>query len=323
MVRNESDLTAEQVCDKLGVTPKRFGALLKIPCYNTTSHSNGDTNPSLTIYDYNRGYFCFSCSESGSHSWLFKKFGIDDGRYVQHERQNKKVTARPVQQAPEKDYKTYPLEEIFEQLEGLTPDESQVLEAKGFPWQRWESVGWRHHAGQIAGWPQGIFIPYYVDGKLVSARLRNLTGQPRFLGLPGGASFAFQLDKMTSDRVYVCEGETDCLTLNFLGFPAVGVPGSTNNPGIKQIVDKAATTGARLIVVPDNDEAGQKFLDRIRAAAFDKFVAVDVFVVPGYKDVNEWYCAVGQEAFEAAIYAHQGDDIFTEPPVNLTQETLL
>lgn len=318
-----SDYTADQVIQKLGVESKRFGVLQKIQCYNTVFHTNGDASPSLTVYDYDKGYYCYACGESGSHSWLFKKFNVEDERFKYNGRKNYSVQPeRQAAEAPKKSFKTYPLGEIQKGLEPLTPEEASALQDKGFSWERWEAAGWRHHSGQIEGWPQGIFIPYMMDGEIVSARLRNLNGNPRFLGLKDGETRAFMLDNLKEPICYVTEGETDCMTLNFCGLPAVGVPGSQHLGPMKEIIEGAAENGTRLIVIPDNDKAGDAMLAKFRGLAFDHFVAVDVFEVPGYKDVNEWFCSVGQEAFESTL-RHETHTVTAAPPPKLSQEELL
>lgn len=326
MNKAESTLTGEDVAHQIGQEFKRHGGYVVTQCYNTGAHSQGDRKPSLTIYDGNKGYYCYACGESGSHSWLLKQFGIEDKNYVSNRQTSQRVFQRreaPAKTpAPKKNYTTYPLADIYPKLATLPPDAATILEAKGFPWQTWENVaGFRWHSGEIAGWANGVFIPYYVDGELVGGRLRNIADGPRFMGLPGGESFAYNIDALQKPKAYVCEGETDTLTLHFLGFPAVGAPGSTNQEAIRKIVSTAARTGCKLVVVPDADEAGEKFLERIRIECFRERVAVDVMRLPGYKDVNEWFCAVGEEAFTAGILKHGDSDIFAElPPTYIQME---
>lgn len=323
-VRQSSPYTAEQVIDKLGVDFKKFGALYRIQCYNSTFHNNGDATPSLTIYDYDRGYFCYSCSESGSHSWLLHKFGVEDEAFKKTSSYSgtyKKKQAEPPKPAA-KTYQTYDLDAIYDLLSPLPPEATEVLEAKGFGWKSWEDVaGWRWHTNQVTGWPAGIFIPYYDGETIVSARIRCLEGPARFLGLPGGETFPFQLNNLQREHAFVCEGESDTMTMVFQGFPAVGVPGSTNTNAIEKIVSRAAETGCKLTVVPDQDKAGMDFLDRMRVAAFKHRVPIDVFMLPGYKDVNEWFVSVGQEVFDNTLIKQQAEGLFAElPPIYKQKE---
>lgn len=320
-------MDAETLIGVLGVDHKRFGALLKIHCYNANFHNNGDNNPSLTVYGGTRGYYCYACGENGSNSWLMKQFGIEDPKYAKKNKTYSSGVSRPANTQPKeptkKNYKVYPLDDIYKTLAGLPPEATEVLEAKGFPWQRWENdAGWRWHENQIEGWGRGIFIPYIVDGTIATARLRMLEGNPRFKSLPEAESFPFQADNLkNNERVYVCEGETDCMTLNFLGYPAVAVPGSTLVEPIRKICEMAAANGTKLIVVPDQDKAGQEFLARVRLQAFDHGVAIDEFQIPVFKDMNEWFCAEGEENVDFALMRHANSDPFA--PLEWVPETVI
>lgn len=322
-----SNMSAEDVVNRIGQDFKRHGGYVVTQCYNTAAHSQGDRKPSLTIYDGDKGYYCYACGESGTHSWLLKQFGIEDRKYGSDFSKTQRFlpqrAQKPANPTPKKSYTIYPLDEIYPRLASLPPDATEILERKGFPWKTWENIaGWRWHNGEIQGWANGIFIPYFVDGKIVAARLRNIGDGPRFMGLPGGESFAFNIDALEKPKAYVCEGETDTLTLHFLGFPAVGVPGSTNQEAIRKIINRASQTGCKLVVIPDQDEAGAKFLERIRIEAFEHRVAIDDFVLPGFKDVNEWFCAVGEEAFTQGILRHSELDIFSDLPPHYIQTEL-
>lgn len=317
-------MTGVDVAERIGQQYKQHGGYVVTTCYNTSGHSQGDRKPSLTIYDGEKGYYCYACGESGTHSWLLRQFGIDDGsfkpRYKKYSNPTPKAAPKP---APKKDYKTYPLDEIYAKLDDLPPQATEILDRKGFDWKHWENVaGWKWHTNEIPGWPAGIFIPYFKDGTIVTARLRALEGNVRFFSLPGGESFGYLMDNLHKPRVYVTEGESDCLTMHFVGIPAVGIPGSTNAEAIRKVVEMAKSTGAKLVVVPDNDEAGAKFADRIRAEAFDQRVPCEEFTVPGFKDVNDWFVAVGQEAFERTMTNSMRDDAFAELPPKLEQGRL-
>lgn len=321
----DSQMSGEDVANKIGAEYKRHGGYVVVSCYNTASHNQGDRKPSLTIYDGNKGYYCYACGESGTHSWLLKQFGIEDRDYGSYRKTSQRVLSggekKTVSPPPPKKYTTYPIDSWYDNMDGLPPAAVKILEAKGFPAKTWEDVaGFRWHVSSVAGWPTGVFIPYYLDGKMVAARLRSIndTGA-RFLGLPGGESFPYFADNLKKEKAYVCEGESDCLTLNFLGFPAVGIPGSTNKEAIRKMIAMAAENGCKLTVIPDNDEAGSDFLNRIRQEAFNQFVAVDALQLPGYKDVNDWYVAVGQEAFSNSIINYEKRGVFVELPKKFIQ----
>ena len=199
---------------------------------------------------------------------------------------------------PVKEYKKYNLGKIWKSLPLLPEETREKLAAKGFAKEQLEeAAGWRWHTNEISGWQPGIFMPYRAGTKLVSARLRTLHGDTRFMSLPGGESWPYCYNQLSRNTVFVTEGESDCLTLNFAKIPTVGIPGSTNTEAIRKTVAAAKENGSQLIVVPDNDEAGQTFKARVMAAALEKTVKCREFIVPApFKDINEWYVAVGGDA---------------------------
>lgn len=313
MIDRESTLTAVDVATLIGQQYVKHGSYVQISCYNVAAHAQGDRKPSLTIYDYNKGYYCYTCGESGNHGWLLKQFGKDNPDYERKAYTQTRSYQKPKKSTPppNKDYTQYQLDDIYPKLAELPAEATEILERKGFGWRVWEKdAGYRWHTNEIPGWQAGIFIPYYFQGKMVAARLRCLSGNARFKGLPGGESFPYFMDKLDQDIVFVCEGESDTATLNFQGFPAVGVPGSTNTEAIRKIVARAAETGAKLVVIPDTDKAGQDFMNRMRVEAFNKRVPLDEFVLPGYKDVNEWFCSVGQEIFDNTLAKYMNEGLF-------------
>lgn len=303
-------MTAHELCDRIGQQPRREGGLLKISCYNTAGHKHGDRHPSLTVYGYadgkDRGFYCFGCGESGTNSWLLKQYGVrEDGSMPLKTQQRVEIEReKPVMELP--DSYTNRLQAIWESLPGLPDAAKKHLEAKGFEPELYEEWGWRWHTDQIKGikqpdgsvkgkWGAGIFMPYWFNGKMVTARLRTLNGDK--ISLKGNKidehpSWPYNLDAvMTHKRVFVTEGETDTLTINFVqqDIPAVGIPGATSGPAIERLIEQAASYNTQLIVIPDNDKAGENMLNRIRKLAWDYRLAVDVARLPSGKDVNEWY----------------------------------
>lgn len=312
-------MDAVEVCELIGQPYKRHGGYCITNCYNTASHSQGDRHPSLTVYDDSRGYYCYSCGESGSHSWLFKQFGIEvKGVTDQYKKGSYTPPAENVREEKPKKYKQYDLPDIYKTLGDIPNRYAQKLKDKGWGLGDFQNLaGWRNHTNEIKGWGYGVFIPYFdMDGKMVTARLRLFKDHgPRFMGLPDGESYPYMMHNLKKERVFVCEGETDTLTLMFLGIPAVGIPGSTNAEAIKKLMKEASKQNTQLIAVPDSDEAGSKFLDRLRVAAFEHFVRIETLTLPvPYKDVNDFYVGSIKEKFEEYfLKAITGDD--PQPPV--------
>jgi Toprim-like len=313
-------MTAAELCAIIGQQPRREGGVLKIHCYNPSAHKNGDAHPSMTVYGYkdgkDSGGHCFTCgAHASTNSWLLKEYGVREAHYMPTKTEQLKKIERekPLMELP--DWYTDRLMKLWESLPPLPPAAKEHLAKKGFEPELFEEMpgmpygsGWRWHTNQVKHWGPGIFMPYMFNGKMVTARLRTLKGDK--LSLKGNEgnkvdkhpSWPYNLDAvMTHKRVFVTEGETDCLTINFVqqDVPAVGIPGATSGVAIARLIEYAACYNTHLIVVPDNDEPGREFVKRIRKLAWEYRLAVDVADVPFGKDVNEWYQQTSPEQLQA------------------------
>jgi len=295
------------ICEMLGQPYKRSGGYCVTACYNVAGHKNGDRKPSMAVYGYERGYYCFSCGVSGTNSWLLKQFDARDENY------QPKVIVRPtmpvVEANPLLESSEYSdrLLALYNSLPELPQDAIEMLEAKALFHDMFDdlstlspNMAWKWHTNQVRGWGAGVFIPYVQDGKMITARLRVLNpreGSPRFLSMPGNTMHPYNMDAVTRYKtVFVTEGETDCLTAALLELPAVAIPGATSGKAIARLIARAQEYGTRLIVIPDNDDAGEAFARRMQLAGADFKVAVDIARVPFKKDLNEWYkVATGEQ----------------------------
>ena len=87
--------------------------------------------------------------------------------------------------------------------------------------------------------------------------------------------------------VYLVEGEKDVHTLNSLGFTA------TTSGNAASWRDEFADyfKGADVVLIPDNDEAGQKYAEQAARSLFGKAKSVKVLLLPGLEthgDVTDW-----------------------------------
>lgn len=323
-------MDAVDVADLIKEDYQQRGTNIFVRCYNTEAHKNGDTKPSLCIYDGDRGYHCYACGESGSHSWLFRQFNVEvPGVTDQYRKRDRAIDtpAKPERTRTPKTYKTYPLMELYSKMDELPKQTHKVLESKGFtPGDFGKTAGWRWYVPTaIKGWRKGIFIPYFdVDGKeLVGGRIRYLSGDVRFNSLPEAESFPYMWHNLKKPVVFVTEGETDCLTLMFNGIPAVGIPGSTNAEAINKLMKEAKKYNTQLILVPDQDDAGHKFLERLRLAAFEHFVPIDNIELPHpYKDVNDFWTGSDPDLFVSFFTNEMPETEIVAIP-QLTQERLI
>jgi hypothetical protein len=303
------------ICELIGQPYKRLQQYCITACYNSAAHRNGDRHPSLTVYGKGNGYYCYVCSESGTISWLLKQYGVRRDNYmpVKIERKDAKAE-KPVMTVP--DWYSDRLFALWERLPLLPAAAREAAEAKGFDAEAFEympnldpMMGWRWHTDQVKGWPEGIFMPYMFEGKMVTARLRMLNGEKRSIRHSKAdphPSWPYNFDAIMQNRsVMVCEGETDTLTLSFLGLPSVGIPGASNDVAIARLIEQAASYNTRLVIVPDNDKASEGFAKRVRLAAFEAMVACDVARVPFGKDVNEFFLQATDEQLDTFLERYE------------------
>ena len=97
-------------------------------------------------------------------------------------------------------------------------------------------------------------------------------------------------------RVYIVEGEKDADAINELGLVA-----TTSPMGSNAWRDEYAETlrGAHVVVLRDNDEAGQKYQARVARSCYGKAASVrtlDLPNLPPKGDVSDWLAAGGTKA---------------------------
>jgi hypothetical protein len=96
------------------------------------------------------------------------------------------------------------------------------------------------------------------------------------------------------DYIALTEGELDALTLQQIGIPALGVPGSENwKPYWTSVLQDFST----VYVFSDGDESGQKFAKRV-LSEYDRAVNVRM---PEGEDVNSCFVKYGEEFLKKKI----------------------
>jgi KaiC/GvpD/RAD55 family RecA-like ATPase len=101
-----------------------------------------------------------------------------------------------------------------------------------------------------------------------------------------------------ADTIYLCEGETDMVTLWHADLPALGIPGAEKWRAEWWLY---TLSFERVVLIPDNDEAGEKLARAIAETCPDPLQGrVQVLRLPdGIKDANElWQQVGGKEAPE-------------------------
>ncbi|MBV8754427.1 MAG: hypothetical protein JO328_16315 [Hyphomicrobiales bacterium] len=110
---------------------------------------------------------------------------------------------------------------------------------------------------------------------------------------------------IAEDRtIFVVEGEKDCDTLSSLGLAATCNLGGANKWRAK---DSAALRGARVVLLPDNDEAGREHVGSVGRALQGIAATVrvlDRLPMPERGDITDWIAAGGTADALAKLAEH-------------------
>jgi hypothetical protein len=133
----------------------------------------------------------------------------------------------------------------------------------------------------------GIVIPFTYDNQVVGHTTRFLDDRtPRYIqDIPHGYVFGTDLQKNTWQYTIVVEGVFDALSINGLAV----LHAEINDAQVRLI----RSLGRDVVVVPDQDEAGMKLVDR--AVELGWAVSMPVWPV-GIKDVNDAVIRLGRLA---------------------------
>lgn len=129
-----------------------------------------------------------------------------------------------------------------------------VPEDPGPEWERFRSM---------------ISIPYLtVDREVIGIRFRATPMSqdgPKYLQPSGSETSIYNMPALARNHktVIITEGELDCLTLEALGYTAIGMPGANS---WKPHYSRALDGFQKVIVAGDPDDAGQKFNETIMAS---------------------------------------------------------
>lgn len=296
----------ESFINLLGVDYKREGGLFKICC-----PFHHDTHPSLVVYPQDRGYCCYPCARTGTWQELYKEIkGCEwkeaydileiDGEY----HTEKKPTIRFEFVDPEE---TKFVEAVNERYAGtLQLSCPEAKPAREFL-QRKHLLepaikqGWRWDLGKfVQSKPRGaLVIPYCEDGKIVSCRLRTLEAdgslsKPKTL--KGTHARPFVLLREGNDTLYICEGETDALSLYTSGCSVVAVPGAGQKKCINTAVLYAELMDVKTVIsCGDNDGPGKKMNELVQKAVHSltnaKFETLAPEKIGGLNDINDAFVA--------------------------------
>lgn len=110
-----------------------------------------------------------------------------------------------------------------------------------------------------------IIFPFIEGGRVEYLQARQLPDgtRPKWSGPRGVPKPVFNFGVISNAKsVYICEGVTDVMAAHQLGHAAIGLLGAAT-PLPTTVV--RALRGRSIYIVPDNDEAGEKMLERVKA----------------------------------------------------------
>lgn len=295
----------ESFINLLGVDYKREGGLFKICC-----PFHHDTHPSLVVYPQDRGYCCYPCGRTGSWQELYKEIKGCEWREAYEVLQidgdyhtEKKPTIRFEFVDPEDPKVIQEIQARYDKCLDLNSSEARPAVdflTKKHLLDQAKELGWRWDKGVfIQSRPRGaLVIPYREGGEIVACRLRTLEkdgslSKPKTLR--GTHARPFVLTREGQD-LYICEGETDALSLYASGCSVVAVPGA----GQKKCINTAVLYGElvdakKIISCGDNDGPGQMMNDlaqkAVKALTACKFETLDPKDIGGMNDINDAYVA--------------------------------
>jgi hypothetical protein len=187
----------------------------------------------------------------------------------------------------------------------LPPDFSLVDENMPIHWQylRDRHVPEDYPCGMITGEPgdkfrrrQGVIIPFTYDGRIVGHTRRFFDDHnPRYIhDMQSGYVFGTDLQRPDWQHAIVMEGVFDALSISGLAV----LHAEINDAQARLI----RSLGREITVVPDQDEAGMKLVDR----ALELGWAVSMPEWPeGCKDVNDAVKVMGRLATVMMIMQHR------------------
>lgn len=152
--------------------------------------------------------------------------------------------------------------------------------------------------------------PFKAGGRLYGAQDRSLNGSnPKWLTTAGSTLVPFNLDGLDNavdhrNLVNIVEGPADAITLLDvfgLSFPVIGIPGAGNwKPSWT-----SAMSGLVVVIIADNDDAGEKMRERI---SVELGPVAQLYVPDEYGDVDEWRRGA-PSSFEAEFHSRHRDSL--------------
>lgn len=183
----------------------------------------------------------------------------------------------------------------------MTEEARQYLAGRGLTSGTVESFRLGYVADPLVGhegYRGRIAIPYLTASGVTSLRFRTISGQePKYLSMKGTVAKKIfnPMALLTTDPIFICEGEFDAMMATQCGFHSVGIAGVNNwNNNWWRVF-----RNFRVAVLADNDDKGQGLglANEIDACLQD----VTTILMPDGHDVTSFVVEHGADALKDLI----------------------
>ncbi len=225
---------------------------------------------------------CFECSEDYAKTWLIKKFGILSKNKILTDNdiviKKRKAGARLPASYLDRFQNWHP----YLSERGLARDVCELFKIKYDPM-----------TSQI------IFPCFDLAGNIIMAPRRSIVYKNFYLDKEQ-VKPVYCLDYIIKNNIQtamICEGPFDVLTCYTYGYPAIGTWG---NPSPEQIEAINKSCIKVLYLAMDNDSAGRRMANTIKAGLDPRIIVKEVIWPNGKKDPNELTFEEFQEVMQVA-----------------------
>lgn len=228
-------------------------------------------NTAKLTYNCKRG----SCGQEGTFSKLCQDFG------ERSENLERRVPTKKKFKKPE----TQPAKP--------TSQVEKYLAERGFKKETWERRGVGEYNGAIA-------MPYFESGELVLMKFRTPVYPAKHWREDGGKDIFWGMDLCDKSKpLVIVEGEMDALALDECGVEnVVSVPSGASNLDCVDNTWDWLEQFSKVIIWPDNDDAGQEMARRIIA----KLGEWRCYIVKSkHKDANRAMAKDGKDSVKKAV----------------------
>lgn len=324
------DIPIRDLATSLGIIFKGNPSTSNARCFNQQAHPKGDAKPSMGFNNKTNRFKCFACEATGSTidlvmqtqgldlkeacEWLANKYGIDPNKNgykrIEYKDTNKIVENR-YSDPTTADIESY--KQFYKLCDPLDDKGRQLLQGKGFTPETIKQFGWRTITSQAVekakadknletsglkgllkvGW---CLIPFYQDTDIFYLRARNPVSK-EFSNPIGKTTQFYNYNALYAitgaNKLYVCEGETDTMTLAQENLPAVGILGATQDQTVRRLVEFIASEfgkDLKVVLCFDNDQQGRLATDKTAKEFLSIGIRAEIKEIPdNYKDINDYY----------------------------------